>query len=195
MAMGNRIDTGPPDAGPPDAGHCGHLRRQWNAWRRPPALPPRMAVSPRDLGATLGHVLLLERGPQGAVIRLAGQSVCDAVGRDLCNLRLADLFDRPALARLDTALTACFDQPAAVDLHLRLVNAPSGIPPDIAPDPKPAARMLVLPLARASGRADAAIACLDLAALPRRPRLLSLGAVLRQPLGGAAHLRLVHSRD
>ncbi len=71
----------------------GHLLlRAWDKWRGTALLPTRADMFLEDISAILGNVTLLElRGPDEAVVRLAGTRICEVFGQELKGRNYLDL--------------------------------------------------------------------------------------------------------
>ncbi|MEQ9643746.1 MAG: PAS domain-containing protein [Alphaproteobacteria bacterium] len=94
------------------------LLRAWDRWRSAALLPSRADMRLEHISALLANVSLLEvRGPDEAVVRLAGTRICEIFGQELKGTNYLDLV--PPEVRLLRAqrLQYMIHQPCGAILH------------------------------------------------------------------------------
>lgn len=122
----------------------------WQSLRVDGALPKRSDLSPKDMGAHLDKVFLLERIGTGHVrFRLCGSMLCDILGMDLRGMPLSALFEPPYRDQLSGLIEECFQRPAILNMSLSAGWSASGN-----------YRMALWPMLSDLGDASRALGCL-----------------------------------
>lgn len=139
--------------------------RYWSSLRPPHGLPRRADLDPARMQFILGHAMVVEHVRPGTVrIRLGGPVTEALMGMDVRGLPIRAFFDAPQRGEATRLFERMFRTPAALDLRL----APAGDHGEACPD-RPAARMLVLPLADRTGGVTKALATIATGARDVRP--------------------------
>ncbi|MDZ4134244.1 MAG: PAS domain-containing protein [Paracoccaceae bacterium] len=149
------------------------LRAYWEALRQGGLPPLRTEIDPRGIEGVLAEAFLIERiAPGVARFRIAGMHLADMMGMDVRGMPISACFDPDARAVLAAALEQVFNGPALLEMAL---SAERGLG-----RPALSARLLVLPLRRATGETDLALGC-----------IASFGTIGRTPRRFAAESRVI----
>lgn len=153
-------------------------RAYWEALREAAggAIPDRARIDPRGLAGALDVAFIADRvAPGVARFRLAGSAISDLMGMDVRGMPILSLIEPNARADLAEAVETALMGPAVLTLAL---EAGRGIG-----RPPLAARLLMLPLRRASGEAGLALGCLAMdGQIGRAPRRFVIARRHVQPL-------------
>ncbi|NRB00888.1 MAG: PAS domain-containing protein [Rhodobacteraceae bacterium] len=144
-------------------------------------VPARRLLRPRELGADLSHIALLERiSPSHARIRVAGTLYSDAMGMEVKGMPFSALFEPDAREELRQITSTVFDLPGRGHLTL---GARAGIG-----RPQLDAQMFLLPLDGENATPDAILAVLSLSktALGRTPRRFTIPESFVRRVGAAS---------
>ena len=152
------------------------LRSYWQGLRDGDALPRRAQFEPLAMAPLLGSVFLVDWTDSGAArFRIAGQVFARLYGMALHGAPLALLFEPSERASVGRIVRQVCDEPAVADLVLRSAGS--------AGQPAMTGRMLLLPVADASGVARLAIGSLEVGGVTgRTPRRFAIERCLRTPL-------------
>lgn len=160
----------------------------WTSMRRAGDVPLRAEIDPRGIEALLSNTFVAEKiAPGLARLRIAGTHLGDLMGMDVRGMPLSALIAPQSRTDLADALVDVFDRPAVARMQLA---APGGFG-----RPALTGTLVIAPLRSDLGDISRAMGCLVTSGTPgRAPRRFSLSDTQITPLEGACAATVASAR-